>query len=210
MELKCSTMRGSALVRKIIVGVTTAVLVSLVATPAANAAPAVTDKPHCVVALPAETMSCYATFTEAISSVTHGAITDAPADGRTTGENDPFTARIKEYNAAALADPSAAASVVLSKLYWDAGLSGNSLAFTGGACDTSSTSVEYSVADLGKYTVSGQGTWNNKTSSINKYYCNTKMYDNINFGGAQSGWYGSVFNLGDIGWNDRASSLQWS
>ncbi|MGH3655243.1 MAG: hypothetical protein ACRDUA_01155 [Micromonosporaceae bacterium] len=56
-------------------------------------------------------------------------------------------------------------------------------------------------------------SWNNKASSVKTFNrCDIKLFDNENFGGADSTWIDARADLSNVGggWNNRASSIRLS
>jgi hypothetical protein len=200
---------------KSIIAAALAVLASLAAAPAANAAPVTRKTQACVINLADRSEACFPTYRESIAFATHGRITDAPADVRVALKDPAFTAKVNSLAGSVTAAPAPAASLIIATLYWNANFNASGLdhvfTYSGpSACTASTSDQNYFDSDLGAHSTTN-GTWNNKTSSFQAYNsCWLKLYDNANFGGASTGYLGTQSALNSIGWNDRANSIIFS
>jgi hypothetical protein len=137
---------------------------------------------------------CFATFALAMADLSDGTL-----------GFDANVETLTQAQAATLGFPIVAASsspYVLAIVYDNANYGGSSLTFTAsGPCDTNAD-VDWQNANIGS-------TWNDRISSFKSYSdCQTKIFENANFGGAS---YGSVSNTTYVGdaMNDRTTSIKW-
>jgi hypothetical protein len=197
------------MIRRALVIVASGVLASLALTPAANASPSNANRYACVINLASHTEDCFSSYRESIAFATGGRITDAPQDVRVAVKDAAFTAEVN-------ASTAAASSVIIATLYWNINYNASGVdhvfTYSGpSACTTTLSDENYFDSDLGAHDTTNDGTWNNKTSSFKGYNnCWLKLYDNMNFGGASTGFLDDQANLVSIGWNDRANSIIFS
>lgn len=175
---------------------------------------------HCVVALAhgsptPDATTCFATFTEAISSATHGRVTDAPASPATATNDLGFRERIAAANQAAASEPIAQA-VILSIEYEGAPPPGAwSLTFTAAnQCSASFADTDY------QYSLP-QAYWDQISSFVTSY-CYVDHYYWQNYGLPRTGYHFCVpagawctvpdMNIGGgpFPGNNNTRSLRWT
>ncbi|HET9896212.1 MAG TPA: peptidase inhibitor family I36 protein [Streptosporangiaceae bacterium] len=134
------------------------------------------------------TMTCYATFADAVSAITGGRVS-LPESAR------PGTVTPDEINPAPGTPDT---TFVLSVDYQNADFGGNTLFWT-----ESSGCGDFAASSL-------PSGWNDQISSVtNSSGCATTLYQNVDFGGTTFGVKkdGSAASLGSF--NDEASSQAW-
>lgn len=162
----------------------------------------------CSYDLTSGTVTCYEDFAEFVTTVTHGRITDiseptalSDADVRRIAsasalgpDNDKSLATTNEF-------VSAASTYILVQLFENSNYTGDTFQFTGSSpCDTSSDLDRQANIPL---------SFNDRTSSFRSYSeCQTRIYENTNYGGASYGAYTNSSYVGDA-MNDRASSVRF-
>ncbi|WUI00069.1 hypothetical protein OHR68_42445 [Spirillospora sp. NBC_00431] len=178
--------------------------------PAANASGSSSETGNnCVVSVDgAGSVTCYNSFTKAIADATGGHIMDAPADPAAATADPRFNSRINALGERADAK-TARAAVVLEIAYEDKdfnrGQPDNDIYVFKArrGCDRDN-GVEHRNPDL-------PNSWNDRISSFNAYNaCQANHYQNNNYRGRSTGWFGSHGRLSRANnMNDRASSIQW-
>ena len=120
----------------------------------------------------------------------------------------------KEAAGLARAAAPSATSVTIAILWDNFNFTGHSLRITAShGCSTSKTSPEFNFNDLRVPKVGLFGTWNDRLSSFSTVAnCDMKLYTDIFLRGSSTRYLDSSANLNDSpsGWDDRASSLQFS
>jgi hypothetical protein len=186
--------------------------------PAAGSNGLDSGKRNCVVELqrganPAPVLQCYATFTEAIRTATHGAITDAAGTAAAAMNNASFRAKINGSN---LAPSPLAAATVVGIEYEALNFSTSSWSFTFNgpvACTGPIDDIDYSV-DL------PSPAWD-QISSFQTLFsgtiCLADHYYLQNFGLPRTGFFASsspvpTMNIGGGPFNgdNNTRSITWS
>ncbi|MEV6634916.1 hypothetical protein AB0M54_29625 [Actinoplanes sp. NPDC051470] len=169
---------------------------------------------HCVIKLrpglnKAPALSCFGTFTEALSYASGGAVTDAPAKATSSKA---LTAKIEAANTAAL-NPAAAqaAPLVIGVEYSEPNFAGWTLTMSGSvSCTGQTTDVDYSL-DLPSV------AWDQISSFTNFNICFTDHYFLQNFALPRTGFQRTLpivssMNIGGGPFNgdNNTRSITWS
>jgi hypothetical protein len=153
--------------------------------------------PHCFLS-PANEMSCFATFREAMAAGSGGRIVDAPNDVKAALADPSFNARVDALAAMPRTQ------IVVAILYEDQDLSGSSFAiWKGTGCDGNINTMDHNVASLSPF------GWSDTVTSLHSYSnCHTVLYENDNWTGARTGKIGITNYVGDA-MDDRANSVEF-
>ncbi|MET9735612.1 hypothetical protein ABZZ79_34800 [Streptomyces sp. NPDC006458] len=180
--------------------------------PAGRGAPQPKAGRHCVVHLSrADQVSCFSSFTAAISSATGGKITDAPADARSALNDPRFAARLDETAAkhpsstASSTRPTAAqGSTVIGIEYWHIGWAGSTYVLSADyGCTTALDGPEWEFSFW-------RAPWSDNISSFRTYAnCYADHFDGPFYTGDHTGYQYGQYYIGEF-MNDRTSSIQWS
>jgi hypothetical protein len=172
---------------------------------------------NCVATLqhgfnPNPALTCFGTFTEAISFATHGVVRDAPAIAAQAGKDPAFKA---EMNAAGRTQAALAAAATIGIEYEALGFSTSSwsMIFNGAPCTGPTDDIDYSV-DL------AQPVWD-QISSFQTLFsgtvCLADHYFLQNFGLPRTGFFASsspvpTMNIGGGPFNgdNNTRSITWS
>ncbi|GAB3831660.1 hypothetical protein [Kribbella italica] len=191
-------------------GVATLGISGLLSIPSAESA-APPSAQHCVGSFSGGAQQCFATFTEAISTATHGAVTTAPAQVPDAAGKAALDRQVQQTVAAqtrALGNKSgrdAAAGEVIQGTFFDnRDFGGDSFTVTGaGLCDGSDGVINY------EFTFPGD--WFNRISSVQPWAsCKIWLYPDANLTGDRDGPF--TANTGWIGqfMDDRTDSVGFS
>lgn len=104
----------------------------------------------------------------------------------------------------------ARATIVIARTYDAANYGGTPAVWVQSKACTSAYDAELQWADLRS---TPGGNWNNRISSVRTYHqCDVKLFDDVNFTGAQSVWIDASANLAAVGngWSNRATSIKFS
>lgn len=192
-------------------GIATLGISGLLSVPSASAAPPSAASPsaqHCVGSRSTGAQQCYATFTEAISTATHGAVTSAPAQVPDAAGKAALDRQIQQAQTRALGNKAgrdAAAGEVIQGTFFDnRDFGGASFTVTGaGLCDGSDGVINY------EFTFPGD--WFNRISSVQPWAsCKIWLYPDANLTGDRDGPF--TANTGWIGefMDDRTDSVGFS
>ncbi|TDB81360.1 hypothetical protein E1264_32835 [Actinomadura sp. KC216] len=147
-------------------------------------------------------MTCYDTFTQAVTDATNGKITNAPRDAATAVASKTFNDRINAVAQVKGRSAAGAAATVIEISFEHRDAGGSSLTWeTSSGCNDSG-GVEWQVGNV-------SGWWNDRISSFRTYArCQGKHWEHSNFRGASTGFWNSTSYIGNA-MNDRTSSIQW-
>lgn len=186
-------------------GVATLGIAGLLSAPAAESAAPPSE--HCVGSRSTGAQQCFATFTEAISTATHGAVTSAPAQVPDAAGKAALDRTIKQATAAgakAAGRVAAAGEVIQGTFFDNRDFGGASFTVTGaGLCDGSDGVINY------EFTFPGD--WFNRISSVQPWAsCKIWLYPDANLTGDRDGPF--TANTGWIGefMDDRTDSVGFS
>jgi hypothetical protein len=173
------------------------------------AAPAAAPNGHCVVGLTpgsdkAASTNCFASFSEAISFATGGAVTDTPTN---SAEMSALTTKVNAANAAA--PPSVQA--VISVEWFGLGFTGTSITFSGPVnCTTPTSNIDYQIT-------LASVDWDQISSFQSFSNCWVDHYFLQNFGLPRTGYFPtrspvSTMNVGGGPFNgdNNTRSIRWS
>ncbi|GAA1523510.1 hypothetical protein [Kribbella lupini] len=185
-------------------GVATLGISGLLAVPSAEAAPP--SARHCVGSFSSGAQQCFATFTEAISTATRGAVTSAPAEVPDAAGKAALHRRLAESGAVGnKSGRDAAAGEVIQGTFFDnRDFGGSSFTVTGaGLCDGSDGVINY------EFTFPGD--WFNRISSVQPWAsCKIWLYPDADLTGDRDGPF--TANTGWVGefMDDRTDSVGFS
>ncbi|TDD98110.1 hypothetical protein [Actinomadura rubrisoli] len=155
---------------------------------------------HCVIDLTGHrSMTCHASFQEAIAVASAGHIADAPDDPATAVRSRAFNARVN-----GLAQRSGTASALVTSIEYDGTqYSGPSIVFTHDkVCTASNLDIDDNLSAL-------PAGWDNRISSFHGYSgCRPRHWEEKLFGGAFTEYQDARETMGIM--DNQASSLSWT
>jgi hypothetical protein len=176
----------------------------------AAAAQAATPGRHCVVSVsPGAAMTCYASFTTAISAATGGRVTDAPNDAKAALTDEKLATKLNKLGGPASAERTTAANnIVISIEYASSGFSGSSLIVNAShTCDDFTNPVEFTMNSM-------PSGWNDEIESF-RAYANCAAQHFLHIGTSQHPGLSDgafFFNRSSFeSWlSDEISSISWT
>lgn len=185
-----------------------------------SVATAVEQKPqHCVKDLPSLITKCFPSFSDAMAYATDGRTSQYPLAGAKQAAADPkFAALVNSGSSVSStsstnATSAAASSVLIGIEYENVEYGGSDLSYRAASgCDSSKNNVNWQDRDL---TDNG---WDNDISSFKGFNgCSVRHWEHDDYRGtllnacsSTNFFCSSHQNLKWAGFNDKASSLQWS
>ena len=166
---------------------------------------------HCVLDLPAGSMSCYGTFTEAIAAATNGRVTTVPNDVHKAQDDPALKAYLAAQVAAADCPQGGKDGCILSIEYEDEDFDDSTLTSRGPfTCSGPITDIDYELPQM-------PPGWNDQIDSFRSStdnfgplagLCYVQHFEHSNF---QGGWIGpspTTAHMGGMG--DQTSSIRWT